>query len=244
MEYALSLKNVNVRVDENFQLKDISWDIPKGMICGLVGKNGAGKTTLIHTIMNLIERRSGTILYDNMLYWEHEMEIKKMLNCVFDDFLINKNMKIETYRKALQTVYKNFNYEFYRKYMNLFKLWESTKIKSHSLGNQKMLNIIMTMACRPKILILDEPTSSLDPTSRATVLDMLLEYMQDEENTVIFSTHITSDLDKIADYITFIEDGSILFTKEKNELVEEYAEKMGYMPTVEDIMINLGKDCG
>lgn len=244
MEYALSLKDVNVRVNENFQLKDISWNIPKGTICGLIGKNGAGKTTLIHTIMNLLDRRSGTILYDNMLYWENELEIKKMINCVFDDFLINKNMRIEKYVKSLQAVYENFDYEFYKKYMELFELKKDSKIKNNSLGMQKKLNILLTMACRPKILILDEPTSSLDPISRAMILDMLLEYMQDEENTVIFSTHITSDLDKIADYITLIEDGNIIFTKEKNELIEEYAKEMGYLSTIEDIIIHLGKECG
>lgn len=244
MEYALSLKDVNVRVNENFQLKDISWNIPKGTICGLIGKNGAGKTTLIHTIMNLLDRRSGTILYDNMLYWENELEIKKMINCVFDDFLINKNMRIEKYVKSLQAVYENFDYEFYKKYMELFELKKDSKIKNNSLGMQKKLNILLTMACRPKILILDEPTSSLDPISRAMILDMLLEYMQDEENTVIFSTHITSDLDKIADYITLIEDGSIIFTKEKNELIEEYAKELGYLSTIEDIIIHLGKECG
>lgn len=243
MEYALSLKDVNVRVNENFQLKDISWNIPKGTICGLIGKNGAGKTTLIHTIMNLLDRRSGTILYDNMLYWENELEIKKMINCVFDDFLINKNMRIEKYVKSLQAVYENFDYEFYKKYMELFELKKDSKIKNNSLGMQKKLNILLTMACRPKILILDEPTSSLDPISRAMILDMLLEYMQDEENTVIFSTHITSDLDKIADYITLIEDGSIIFTKEKNDLIEEYAKEMGYLSTIEDIIIHLGKEC-
>lgn len=244
MEYALSLKDVNVRVNENFQLKDISWNIPKGTICGLIGKNGAGKTTLIHTIMNLLDRRSGTILYDNMLYWENELEIKKMINCVFDDFLINKNMRIEKYVKSIQAVYENFDYEFYKKYMELFELKKDSKIKNNSLGMQKKLNILLTMACRPKILILDEPTSSLDPISRAMILDMLLEYMQDEENTVIFSTHITSDLDKIADYITLIEDGSIIFTKEKNELIEEYAKELGYLSTIEDIIIHLGKECG
>lgn len=244
MEYALSLKDVNVRVNENFQLKDISWNIPKGTICGLIGKNGAGKTILIHTIMNLLDRRSGTILYDNMLYWENELEIKKMINCVFDDFLINKNMRIEKYVKSLQAVYENFDYEFYKKYMELFELKKDSKIKNNSLGMQKKLNILLTMACRSKILILDEPTSSLDPISRAMILDMLLEYMQDEENTVIFSTHITSDLDKIADYITLIEDGSIIFTKEKNELIEEYAKELGYLSTIEDIIIHLRKECG
>lgn len=242
MDYALSLKNVNVTMSKKFKLENISLNIPKGTICGLVGKNGAGKTTLIKTVMNMIDRENGTILYDGLTFWDHDVEVKKMMNCVFDDFLVNKKYRIRKYVKMLRAVYEDFDVEFYEKYMKEFGLDENTRIQNNSLGMQKKLNIILTMACKPKILILDEPTSSLDPTSRATVLDMLLDYLQEEENTVLFSTHITSDLDKVADYIIFIENGKITFTKEKYDLIREYTDKMGAMPTIEDIMVYREKE--
>lgn len=242
METALSLRGVNVKVNKNFGLTDINLDIPKGTIFGLIGKNGSGKTTLINTIMHLMDLDSGEILYHDLPYHEHELKIKRKLACVFDDLYWNKQCQLKTFIKPLRYLYDDFDYEFCKKYFELFEINEKTPIAKNSTGVQKKINIILTMACKPNILLLDEPTSSLDPSSRVTVLDMLMNYIQDEDNTVLFSTHITSDLDKIADYVAMIHRGQIVFQKEKNDLIDEYVIKLGTRPTIEDICVYVEKE--
>ena len=237
MENAITANSLSVNLGKKNILKNINLKVPKGVIFGLVGKNGAGKTTLIKTIMNIYTPSAGFIDYNGLKVYEDEVKVKEMLNCVFDDFYVNKNLKPKKMAKLLNIFYKNFDYDFYKKYMDIFGLDENMRIQKCSLGVQKKLNIVLTMATRPQILILDEPTANLDPTSRVQVLDMLLDYMQDENHTVIFSTHITSDLDKVADYVALIDNGEIVFSKDKNKLTDEYTKVMGHTPTIEDIMV-------
>lgn len=222
MNNALELNHVTVHRGSNFTLDNITLAVEKGTIMGLVGKNGAGKTTLIETIMNCLPLDSGQILYDGIALHENEITVKRKLGCVFQQLPFSTSVKPITITKTLVPFYKEFRHELYCTYMNQFQLDETKKLSTYSLGMTKIYHCILTICCNPDILLLDEPTASLDPTVRRALLDMLLEFMQDENKSILFSTHITSDLDKIADYISILHNGRLVLSKEKNELLDSY----------------------
>lgn len=219
--FALELNNVNYK-RKDFSLSDINVQIPKGMITGLVGRNGAGKTTLIHMIANNLARDSGTILYDGIRYWEDEVQIKRKLGIVYDTEQFNDYVKPKKFKKKIAPYIDGFDLDFFEKYMDKFELPDHIPIAKYSTGMKQKFRLILTLAAKPEILIMDEPTSGVDPADRYEMLDMLQEFVQDEGHSVLFSTHITSDLDKIADYLIFIEKGSIVINGEKDSLLESY----------------------
>lgn len=218
---ALELKNVNATVG-NFHLNDISFSLEKGTIMGLVGKNGAGKSTLIKTIGNDIKRSSGTILYDGLFYWEHEVEIKKKLGILYDEDFINTEAKAQDIIKGIKPYYPDFREDFFHHYMKYFELDEKKAYSKFSTGQQKKLLLILTMSLNPEILILDEPTSGIDPADRDEIITILQDFMEDGNHSILFSTHITSDLDRIADSITLIDHGKILLSMETDKLLDTY----------------------
>lgn len=218
---ALELKNVYATVGK-FHLQDISMSLEKGTIMGLVGKNGAGKSTLIKTIGNDIIRDKGTILYDGQLYWEHEVEIKKKLGILYDEDFINTETNAKNLLKALKPFYPDFREDFFRHYMDYFEIAEKTAYSKLSTGQKKKFLLILTMSLNPEILILDEPTSGIDPADRDEIITMLETFMEDGTHSILFSTHITSDLDRIADSITLIDHGKILISQEKDALLDSY----------------------
>lgn len=206
----------------NFKLDNISVNIRKGCITGLIGRNGAGKSTLIKTIMRQLDANAGSILYNGMKFSEHEVEILEKIACVFDTphfALMSKPKKIVSLYRA---VYKNFDYDLYKTLMAKFNLPDNLRISKFSYGMQRKYCIILALCQRPEILILDEPTSGIDPFDRSEVVGLIQEYMMDENHTVLFSTHITEDLDKIADYVVMMDGGKITLDEEKNTLVESY----------------------
>lgn len=218
---ALDIKNVSVKNGE-FWLRNISFEVPKGSIVGLVGRNGAGKTTLINTIANCLERESGTILYDGLTYWDHEIEVKRKLGIVFDKIHMNDKFTPEKFKKIMAKNFTDFDKDFFDSYIEKFQLPIKKTIDKFSTGMQHKFMLIVAMSMRPEILILDEPTNGVDPADRYEMVDLFQSFMEDEQHAILFSTHITSDLDRIADYLVFIDQGRMVICGEKNELLEGF----------------------
>jgi ABC-type multidrug transport system, ATPase component len=218
---ALTLKNVNYSV-KGFSLDNVSFEVPKGMITGLVGRNGSGKTTLIHILANNINRKSGTILYDGKLYWEDEVGIKRKLGFVYDEPSFNDGYTPMRFLTRALSCFDDFDPELFKEYMNKFDLPYYKRISKFSLGMKHKFWLIATLSRRPQILIMDEPTTGVDPADRSVILDILQEYVENEQNSVLLSTHITGDLDQIADYLVFIDAGRIVMADYKESLLEQF----------------------
>lgn len=221
MENILEIKDLNKEY-KNFILKDVSFNIPKGSIMGLIGENGAGKTTIIKLILNLIKSKGGNINvlgFDNI---ENELDIKEKLGVVLDESYFHDNLKPKDISTIMSYIYKKWDNNKFLEYLERFKLPKDKMVKEYSKGMKMKLSISVALSHNPQLLILDEPTSGLDPVVRNEILDIFLEFIQDEEKSILFSTHITSDLDKIADYITFIHNGKLIFSKTKDELINNH----------------------
>lgn len=214
----IEVKNLNKKFDE-FALKDISIEIPKGKIVGLIGENGAGKTTLIKCIMGAMHKDSGEIKLFNE---EYDDNLKQDIGAIFDDSFINQNFTIYDLNLIMKNIYKNWDQKLFYKYIKSFNLPRRKEIKKLSTGMKKKVEIAASLARHPKVLILDEPTSGLDPIMRSEILDMFQNFVSNEENSILLSTHITSDLEHIADNVIFISKGSIIFDKPLKEIKESY----------------------
>lgn len=218
----LEIRDLNKKY-ENFELKDLSFNIPKGSIMGLIGENGSGKTTTIKLILGLIKRNSGSIKVFGLDNIDHGMEIKKRLGVVLDENSFYGELNSKQVSKIMKNIHENWDQALFDDYLVKFKISDKVKLKDFSKGMKMKLSIALALSHNPDLLILDEPTSGLDPIIRNEILDFFLDFIQDEEKSILFSTHITSDLDKIADYITFIHQGQIVFSKDKDDLQDNYA---------------------
>lgn len=221
MSNAIEIKNVTKRFKE-FTLNDVSFELPKGYIMGLIGPNGAGKTTTIKLILNMLKRDSGTIKVLGLDNIDDESKVKEEVAVVFDQPYYIDEWNLNDVEKAVGMFYKKWDGKVFDSYLKRFGLSRSKKVKDLSRGMKMKLMIAVAFSHNAKVLILDEPTGGLDPVARDEFIDLLGEYIQDGERCVIFSTHITSDLEKIADYITFIRKGKIIYTGTKDELLEKY----------------------
>lgn len=217
---ALEIKNLTVDFGD-FAIRKMNLDIKKGTVTGLVGRNGAGKSTLIKTIMRQ-QPATGSILYDGKKFAEHEVEILSKTACVFDAPHFSLSAKPKKLKKAFAALYPAFNGQMFDELCAKFNLPQDKRVVKYSLGMQRKLCIIIALCQSPELLILDEPTSGIDPVDRAEVVALLQQFMLDENHTILFSTHITEDLDKIADYIVMIENGRILLNEDKVTLTEKY----------------------
>ncbi|MBQ4901421.1 ABC transporter ATP-binding protein [Paenibacillus sp. Marseille-P2973] len=218
---ALDIRNLNKKYP-NFELRDISFQLEKGYIMGFIGANGAGKTTTIKSMLNMIRIDSGEVRILGKNIAEHETELKQEIGLAFGgvDFYTRSKLKVMT--GVIKKFYKNWDQDTYYKYLRRFKLDEDKKIAELSAGMRVKYNLALALSHGAKLLILDEPTSGLDPAARDDLLDIFQELVVDGEISILFSTHITSDLEKCADYITFIDNGQIVASSEKNELLESY----------------------
>ncbi len=214
----IEVKNLCKKFDE-FELKDISINLPKGKIVGLIGENGAGKTTLIKCILNVMHKNSGEVILFNKEYTD---SLKEDIGVVFDDSFINETFTIMDLNLIMKHIYKNWDSRLFFKYIKNFKLPKNKEIKKLSTGMKKKIEIAACIARHPKVLILDEPTSGLDPVMRSEVLDMFEDFVSNKENSILLSTHITSDLEHIADDVIFISNGSLVFDKPLKEVKESY----------------------
>ena len=189
---------------------------------GFIGPNGAGKTTTIKLILNMLKRDSGTIKVLGLDNIDDESKVKEEVAVVFDQPYYIDEWNLNDVEKAVGMFYKKWDGKVFDSYLKRFGLSRSKKVKDLSRGMKMKLMIAVAFSHNAKVLILDEPTGGLDPVARDEFIDLLGEYIQDGERSVIFSTHITSDLEKIADYITFIRKGKIIYTGTKDELLEKY----------------------
>lgn len=218
---ALDVRNINKKYP-NFQLKNVSFQLEKGYIMGFIGANGAGKTTTIKSIMNMIQTDGGEVRVLGKSMAEHEIELKQEIGCAFGGVDFYNRNKIKTLTDVIKRFYKNWDEEAYSGYLRRFKLDENKKVAELSTGMKVKYSLALALSHGAKLLILDEPTSGLDPVARDDLLDLFHELVASGEISILFSTHITSDLEKCADYITFIADGQIIQSAEKEEFKESY----------------------
>lgn len=220
MENILEIKNL-CKEYNGFQLKNINMELPKGMIMGFIGENGAGKTTTIKSILNIINSEGSIKIFGKDIKL-NEKEIKEEIGVVLDDSFLSEYLTAKQVNSIMKSMYKNWDKQLYFKYLEHFKLSKNKLVKDFSSGMKMKLKVATALSHHPKLLILDEPTSGLDPVARNEILDIFQDFIQNEENSILFSSHITSDLEHIADYITFINDGEIILSKTRDELLEQY----------------------
>ena len=222
MNNVIEIKKLKKRYDNNFELGEINLSIPSGYVIGLIGENGAGKTTLIKSILNIITPTAGEIKIFNKDSKKYDSLIKEDIGVVLDDIFFPELLTADDIDTIMKDIYKNWDKELFYKYLKDFNLPNNKKIKTLSKGMRKKLEIATSLAHHPKLLILDEPTSGLDPVVRDDILDIFLNFIKDENHTILLSTHITSDLEHIADEIIFIDKGKIILNKSKDELLDNY----------------------
>lgn len=218
---ALEIKNIS-KTYKNFKLDDISFVLPCGHIMGLIGENGAGKSTIINCILDIIEKDSGSISVLGQKNDKNNVSLKENIGVVLDASDVYDNYTVKQVENIMKDVYKQWNHEVYDYYIQKFALPLNKMIKDFSRGMKMKMAITIALSHQPKILILDEATSGLDPIMRDEILDVFMEFVQDENHAILLSSHISSDLEKIADYITFIHEGKLILSTSKDELIYEY----------------------
>ena len=218
---AIEISGLTKKYD-GFTLDNISFKVPKGSIMGFIGQNGAGKTTTIRALLNITKCDSGSIKMLGLDHIQNEYEIKEHIAAVFDEIPFHESLNAIQVGKMFRGLYANWDEEKYFSYLDRFGLPRKKKIAKFSKGMKMKLQISTALSHGAKLLIMDEATTGLDPVVRNEILDIFREYLQDEENTILMSSHITSDLDKIADCVTFIDKGKILLTGYKDDILESH----------------------
>ena len=221
IENYLELKDV-CKTFPGFTLNNINLTLPKGYIMGLVGPNGAGKTTTIQLILNMLEKDSGEILVLGKDNVKNDKAIKQDIGVAFDNIFFVGRWTVGDTEKAISIFYDNWNHNTYKEMTERFGLPMKKRVEDLSRGMQMKLMLACAFSHNAKLLILDEPTSGLDPVTRDDFLEILQEYIKDGERSVLFSTHITTDLERVADYITFIDNGNMFYSGSTEELINNY----------------------
>lgn len=221
MDAILECKEVTKKY-KTFMLDHITFTLPKGSIMGLIGENGAGKTTTIKAILHMINV-SGSIKVFGKDMKNEERILKEQIGAVLSDSSFPQEMTPVQIDHVLHDIYQHWDSASFFTYCEKFHLPAKQKIKEYSRGMKMKVQIACALSHHPKLLILDEATSGLDPVVRDEILDVFLEFIQDEEHSILLSSHITSDIEKVADYVTFMHEGKILISDEKDRLLEHYA---------------------
>lgn len=221
MANVIEIRNLNKRY-KDFWLKNISLSVPAGSVMGLIGENGAGKSTLIESILNMTECEYEEMMVFGKDIREYEKEIKEDIAVIFDNTHYNLNFSPVFIGKMLEKVYQRWDMNLYYEYLEQFGIPKKKKLKEFSRGMKMKLEFAIAFSHDAKLLILDEATSGLDPVFRDEMLEILRAYTEEENHTILMSSHITSDLDKIADYIAYIHNGELLFVKNYDEVHENY----------------------
>lgn len=248
MNSTLKLKNVNKKYEKsNFAIKDISFSVPEGSIVGFIGENGAGKSTTMNCILNVIRRDSGTIEIFGREMTDEDIDIRENIGVIYDSNNFPEYLTARQLADILGRIYSKWDDFCFEQFLRRFGLPESQRIKTYSRGMSMKLAIAVALSHDSKLLILDEATSGLDPIMRDEILDVLLEFVKQENHSILLSSHITSDLEKIADYIVFIHNGEIILNKTKDELIYEYgvircSENDFHNILSEDILSSMKKD--
>lgn len=221
MDNILEVKNLSKKY-KDFELNNINFNLEKGYIMGFIGQNGAGKTTTIKLIMNLIKRNSGEINIFGMDNIKNEREVKERIGFVYDESYCYEDLSLMNMKNIICRFYKNWDDKVFNKYLADFNLPKNKKIKELSKGMKIKYSLAIALSHKAELIIMDEPTSGLDPVFRRELLDILTTIIQDENKSIFFSTHITTDLEKVADYITFINDGKMVFSESKDMILDKY----------------------
>ena len=222
----LEVKNLNKTFKE-FSLKDVNIKVPAGKIVGLIGENGAGKTTIIKCVLDAMAKDSGNV---KLFGLDYSYKLKDDIGIVYDDSFINESFTIKDLNLIMKNTYSKWDQKLFYKYIKEFNIPYKKEIKKLSTGMRKKVEIAACISHHPKLLILDEPTSGLDPVIRSEILDMFQEFVENKNNSILLSTHITSDLEHIADDVIFISKGQIIFDEPLKKIKEDY------------IVIELNKD--
>lgn len=221
---------------EAFSLKNVSFSLDKGYIMGFIGRNGAGKTTTLKTMFNLVHHDSGTVEMFGKDFFENELFCKQHSSFMLGGANCFVSKKLKTIKSVVKKFYDEWDDEAYKSYISLFKLDENKKVSELSEGMKVKFGLALAMSHNAKFLVLDEPTSGLDPVSRDELLEIFQKLIADGERSILFSTHIISDLEKCADYITYIKEGEILASTEKDAFIDGYRVVQGKNDQLNDEM--------
>lgn len=220
-ENAIEISGLTKRYD-GFTLDGLSFNVPKGSIMGFIGQNGAGKTTTIKAILNIIKTDEGNVRLLGMDGAAEEIAVKERIAAVFDEIPFHDELTAKNLDVILGDIYKSWSKQTFEQYLDRFSLPRKKKIGKLSKGMKMKLQIACALSHGAELLIMDEATTGLDPVVRNEILDIFLEYIQDENHSILMSSHITSDLEKIADGVTFIDRGKLLLTGYKDEILENH----------------------
>lgn len=220
-ENAIEIENLTVKYD-GFTLDNISFNVAKGSIMGFIGQNGAGKTTTIKALLNIIKRDAGTIRMLGLDNIKDEIAVKEQVSAVFDELPFHDQLNAKSINTILKEIYKEWDSDIFKAYLDRLALPERKKIGDFSKGMKMKLQIATALSHNAKLLIMDEATTGLDPVVRNECLDIFQEYLQDENHSILMSSHITSDLEKVADSVTFIHKGKLLLTGYKDDVLETH----------------------
>jgi len=221
MDNAIEVKGLRKNY-RGFSLRDVSFTLPQGTIMGLVGPNGAGKTTIIKLILNLVRKNGGEVRVFGLDHLKHEAEIKSRIGFVHETPAFIEDATLKDLKRAIAPFYKKWDETLFRSLMAEFGLPADKKFKKLSHGMKMKFQIALALSHGADLLVMDEPTSGLDPVFRRELLERLSGWMQDERKSILFSTHITSDLERTADYITFVNDGEVVLSRPKDEIRETW----------------------
>jgi ABC-2 type transport system ATP-binding protein len=226
MESILEIKNLK-KDYKGFSLKDVSFQLPRGFIMGLIGPNGAGKTTCIKLIMNLLRRDGGQIKIFGKDNVRDEVEIKENIGFVYDSPCFYEYLTIKRMKNVIAPFYRNWDEQLFTKFLADFELSPNQKIETLSRGMRMKFALAVALSHHAELIVMDEPTSGLDPVFRRELLEILMTLIQDERKSILFSTHITSDLERVADYITFLNKGEVVTSCSRDELLENWGVVKG-----------------
>ena len=224
----------------DFTLENVSFTLPQGCIMGFIGQNGAGKTTVIKRLLGLTSGQGKAVLLGK----EHggqDLETKQQIGVLLDGSFFSELLRPRDIDAVLKRIYKRWDSSLYRQYLEQFEIPQNKLINQLSKGMKTKIRLAAAMSCRPRLLILDEPASGLDPVARSQLMDIFQQFIQDEQNSIFLSTHITADLEKIADYITFLHKGRLIFSEEKDLLLEQYGLAKGepaWLEALGDLVIS------
>ncbi len=221
MKSVIEIKDLK-KTYPKFELNIKQLNVPSGLIVGLIGENGAGKTTLIKLLLNVIKKNSGSIKIFNKKLEEAELDIKEDIGIVLDNSFFPEILTPKDISEIMKDTYKKWDNDLFYKYLGDFQISDNQILKTMSKGMRKKVEIATALSHHPKLLILDEATSGLDPIVRNEVLDLFKDFIEDDEHSIILSTHITSDLEHVADYIVFINKGEIVLEKDIDEIMKNY----------------------
>ena len=223
MNAVLEVQGLNKEYPESgFRLNDVSFSLPAGTIMGFVGENGAGKTTAIGCILNTLLRDSGSVKVFGKEMTDASTDIRNDIGVVYDSSVFPEHLTAAKISSAMRHMFSNWDNTLFRDYLYKFDLPDNKTIKTYSRGMTMKLAVAAALSHRPKLLVLDEATTGLDPIIRDEILEVFLDFVQNEYNSILISSHIISDLERIADYITFIHEGRIVFSEKKDDLIYGY----------------------